>query len=447
MFTKNPFFKFFSSVKLALSTLCLLSLTSIIGTVIPQKESSSWYIENYGEFTASIFQILSVPDMYNSWWFLGLLGVLSLNLVICSIDRFPGVWKQIKADNLAIDLKRLPKMSLQKTWSSNLNIEDLRKGLSTIMTSKGWTTEERQHGDNLLLFSQKGALSRAGVYVVHTSILVIFLGAIIGEIFGFKASLMLPETHQTNIVYETGTGTPIELGFTLRCDRFDIEFYDNGMPKAYRSDLVVTENGIKTDEKSIVVNDPLKYNGLTFYQSSYQGYQDFLLTVTDQESKVVETVILPFQEQTTLSKHNVQLGIINAQSIGQTTSKMKVWFKDDSGSASVFWLDAGDQTTIERNGRKYTIAGKQLYATGLQIAKDPGVWVVYVGCGLMILGLYVAFFMSHRRIWLLLRETDKETTILLCGSTNKNKTGFTSQFTSLCTELEAKSKNHGKNSV
>ena len=38
--------------------------------------------------------------------------------------------------------------------------------------------------------------------------------------------------------------------------------------------------------------------------------------------------------------------------------------------------------------------------TGLQVAKDPGVWIVWLGCTLMMAGyLYVAFFMSHRRIW------------------------------------------------
>ena len=437
MYKKNPVFSFFSSVKLALFTLCLLSFTSIIGTVIPQKESMDWYIQNYSESTARIFQVLSIPDMYNSWWFLGLLGILSLNLIVCSIDRFPGVWKQIKADNLATDLKRLPKMRLKASWVSNKSEESLSTYLSNKLSSRGWKTEQRSRDGVLLLFAQKGAMSRTGVYIVHASILIIFIGAIIGELFGFKASVMLPETQETGIVYETGTRTPIELGFTVRCDRFDIEFYDSGMPKAYRSKLLITENGKVTLEKSIVVNDPLDYNGITFYQSSYQGYEDFLLTITDQESKVPETVSLPFQTQMTLTKHNAQIGIINAKAMGQTISAMKVWFKDDSGPASIFWIDAGDQVTVEREGKIYTIAGKQMYATGLQVAKDPGVWVVYIGCGLMILGLFVAFFMSHRRIWLLIRKENDETTVLMSGSANKNKMGFETSFGALSAELEA----------
>lgn len=437
---KNPIFSFFSSVKLALFTLCLLASTSIIGTIIPQKESIDWYIHNYSETTARIFQVLSIPDMYNSWWFLGLLTLLSVNLIVCSFDRFPGVWKQIKADNLATDLKRIPKMRLKANWVTDKSEESIAIALTDSLASKGWKTDQRKRDNSLLLFSQKGAMSRTGVYIVHASILVIFIGAIIGELYGFKASVMLPENQATSTAFETGTGKSIDLGFTVRCDRFDIEFYDSGMPKAYRSKLTVTENGKVTQVKNIVVNDPLTYNGITFYQSSYQGYQDFLLTVTDQESGSSDTVTLPFQQQQNLNKNNARIGVINAEAMGQSITRMKIWFKDDNGPASTFWVDAGDQVTVERMDKKYTIAGKQMYATGLQIAKDPGVWVVYIGCGLMILGLIVAFFMSHRRIWLLITKENDETTVLISGSANKNKTGFETTFETLSTDLEADTK-------
>ncbi len=80
---------FFSSVKLAIFTLCTLAATSIIGTLIPQGESAAFYVNNFGPKTAHFFQILDIPNMYYSWWFLGLLGLLSTNLIICSLDRFP----------------------------------------------------------------------------------------------------------------------------------------------------------------------------------------------------------------------------------------------------------------------------------------------------------------------------------------------------------------------
>ncbi|HAX96016.1 MAG TPA: cytochrome c biogenesis protein ResB, partial [Prolixibacteraceae bacterium] len=94
MKNSNPIWDFFASVKLAIINLFILSTTSIIGTIIPQKESAQWYIDKYGETTANFFQVLSfTPDMYSSVWFVLLLGLLCLNLIVCSLDRFPGVWR------------------------------------------------------------------------------------------------------------------------------------------------------------------------------------------------------------------------------------------------------------------------------------------------------------------------------------------------------------------
>jgi len=434
---KNPVVNLFASVKLALFTLCLLAITSIIGTIIPQKETFDFYVHNYSESTARIFQVLSIPDMYNSWWFLSLLGLLSVNLIVCSFDRFPGVWKQIKKDNLAIDPKRLAKMRLSERWTSDKSEQELAKELGAKLAASGWKTEQRKRDNALLLFAQKGAMTRTGVYIVHASILIIFIGAIVGEFTGFKGSVMLPETQSTASVYESGTSRSIDLGFEVRCNRFDIEFYDTGMPKAYRSNLTVLENNKVILEKDIVVNDPLTYKGITFYQSSYQGYQDFILNITDKKSGVSEMISLPFQQRGTLTKYkDTVIGVINAETMGQSVSRLKVWFKDAQGPASVFWIPSGEEVTVQRADTEFIIGGKQMYATGLQVAKDPGVWIVYIGCGMMILGLFVAFFMSHRRIWVLLKPEEDAYSVTLAGSSNKNKVGFEKTFESLTTTLK-----------
>ena len=98
---KNSFWEFFASVKLALFCFFTLAFASIVGTIIPQKEQAGFYIQKYGESTAQFFQLLNIPDMYNSWWFVSLLSLFSINLIVCSIDRLPTVWKVATMDNLA----------------------------------------------------------------------------------------------------------------------------------------------------------------------------------------------------------------------------------------------------------------------------------------------------------------------------------------------------------
>ena len=115
---------------------------------------------------------------------------------------------------------------------------------------------------------------------------------------------------------------------------------------------------------------------------------------------------------------------------------MKIWFSDGSGKASVFWLQAGQEAKIERPGATYHFRVDQAYATGLQATKDPGVGFVYSGCILMLLGLYVAFFLSHRRLYGSIQANESGYHIVLAGDANKNKVGFERKFSERIKSLE-----------
>ena len=426
----NSLWQFFASVKLALVILCLIAITSIIGTVIPQKEAAEFYAANYGPKVAQVFSILDIPDMYNSWWFLALLFLLGFNLIICSIDRFPGVWKQVNADGLALTPERLQKMANRSSWTSPGSVDEVRAALLEKLQASGFKAGSRKDDQTTILFSQKGHWTRTGVYMVHASILVIFLGAIIGSLGGFKGSVMIPETQESSKVFlYDGKGVE-ELDFAVRNNKFRIDFYPNGMPKEYTSSLTVIEQGKEVLTKVIEVNDPLTYRGITFYQSSYDPYQDFVVVVTTPDGEE-QTFIIPFQQQKAWTEKNLKFGVINAKVLGQSIVSSKLWFSDGNDSPATVWIDDGAEATIERQNGTYQVSAKQMYATGLQVAKDPGVWWVYIGCGLMLFGLYVAFFMSHRRIWLLLRPDGDQTEVLLTGSANKNRAGFERTFENL----------------
>jgi cytochrome c biogenesis protein len=426
---------FFASVQLAILTLCSIAVTSIIGTIIPQGEPYTFYVTKFGVKTATLFQILDIDKMYSSWWFYALLGILSINLIICSLDRIPSVWRIIIADNLAISLDRIEKMTSLRRWElpqENLNSLDWQ----AILSICGWNFQTRNFEQGTLSFSQKGRWSRFGVYVVHVSILIIFLGAIVGHFFGFKGSVMIPEMRSTEKIFSSPDSKPIDLGFTIRCDSFGIEFYDNGMPKEYRSGLTIIENGREISQKDIRVNSPLSYRGITFYQSSYQGHQEFLLQISKIDSGETRQFSLPFQQQMSWDEKNLQFGIINAEATGQRALRSKLWLKAGDDPAITQWLADGEGFSFTSGGEKYFIKTKQLYSTGLQVAKDPGVWIVYFGCGLLLLGLYMAFFQSHRKIWLYKHVSAATTVIYFAGTANKNKAAFAKTFSRLASLVD-----------
>ncbi|MDH3330658.1 MAG: cytochrome c biogenesis protein ResB [Desulfobulbaceae bacterium] len=444
--TKNPIWTLFSSVKLALFLLFALAATSIIGTIIPQSQPSEFYVDTYGANLARLMQTLNIPDMYNSWWFMILLAVFSLNLIICSLERIPNAWRLVTMDNLTTDPERLKKMGLRKAVQVESSSSDAVEKAVSFLAKKGWKTSKRDKEGTTMLFSQKGSWTRFGVYVVHSSILIILIGAIIGSprvastilkkpTFAFKGSVMLPETQQTDMIYSF-TGDKIPLGFTVRCDYFTIDYYENGMPKEFLSKLTVLEDGKEVLKQDIEVNEPLIYKGITFYQSSYQPYQDFILSIRNNTTGASKSSLVPAREQISWDEAGLRFGIINMATRGESIQRLKIWFTDDQADPSIFWIEPGRQAIVKRPSGDYTLSTKQLYATGLQVAKDPGVWWVYIGCGLMLVGLLIAFFMSHRKIWALIYEENGKVTVLFAGSAHKNKVGFEKTFASLVEEFK-----------
>ena len=64
------------------------------------------------------------------------------------------------------------------------------------------------------------------------------------------------------------------------------------------------------------------------------------------------------------------------------------------------------------------------YFTGLQVTKDPGVWVVYSGFILMIIGCFITFFMSHQRFCIEVSGKKNHSMVMVAGTSNKNKIGM-----------------------
>ena len=440
--SENMVWRFFASVRLALFSLLILATTSVIGTLIQQKKPPEFYIDTFGPRTAQLFQLLDITDMYSSWWFIGLLLLFAVNLIVCTINRLPNVWQLVVMNNLDTDPTRLEKMPHRQVFHSREDVSVLTQTAATLLAKNGWKVQSENKPAGSLLFSQKRAWSRLGVYAVHLSILIIFAGAIIGSLFGFKASVMIPEGSATDIVYETSTGNPIPLGFTVQCDDFQVTYYPiGGTPKEFRSDLTVRDNAAqKTFTRRIIVNDPLDYKGITFYQASYQPLQGFKINITNKATNAQQSFQVPVAEKINWPDTGIEFGIINQEIRSQMgdAGKIKIWFSDGEGEPSTFWMKNDATETILRPSATYEFQASQIYATGLQVAKDPGVWTVYIGCTLMLIGLYVAFFLSHRKIWVYIsrEEAADRSRIIVCGNSSKNKIAFEKEFASLITRFE-----------
>jgi len=438
---------FLCSLKLAIILVLLLALTSIIGTIILQNGSAADYIREYGQTNYELFKKLQFVDMYHSTWFIGLLALFSVNLICCSIKNFPRVWKFVKQPTLVASPGIFKGSANRAEFSCKGSKEQIAEQVSNVLKKEFSKTILTEKDEKLYLFSQKGIYSRFGAYITHLSILIIMAGAIIGDVGGFKAYVNIVEGTAVDQV-QSHTGAPIDLGFTVRCDNFDVSYYENSnRPKDYNSDLVILENGKEVVHKRIEVNDPLTYKGIRFYQSSYGSAGSPFLKIKATETATGKAIELKADQGKQVQLPNGYSFAVtnfteNYRNFGPA-ALLQVNSPDGKLGSPFVVLQKHPQLDIERGGVfSFALLGyDQPFYTGLQVTKDPGVNIVWAGCFLIVFGSLTAFFFSHKRIWVCLEDDGKKTKVVMAGNAHRNQPGFALVFEDLQQKIEATAKN------
>ena len=269
MTDKNPIWKFFVSIRLTVVLLLSLAATSVIGTLVPQNANPEAYFHQYGAFFYRLFDILNIFDMYHSWWFQLLLLLLICNIVACSIDRLAATWKVIFPKETTFKLSTYQKLKQKESFTDSRRPEELESEFTAVFTREFGPPKIEKTDQGFSLFAEKWRWTRLGVYIVHSSILFLIAGAMIGSMFGFDGYVNIPEGERADHVQIRNTGRSQHLGFEIQCNKFSLSTYKNGAPKEYRSSLTILENGKPVLTKDIIVNDPLRYKGISIFQSSY----------------------------------------------------------------------------------------------------------------------------------------------------------------------------------
>ena len=449
---KKPFadslWDFLCSLKLAIIVVLMLAITSIIGTIILQNGSAADYIREYGQSNYELFKKLQFIDMYHSVWFIGILALFSANLICCSIKNFPRVWKFVKEPTLVASSGIFKGSANRAEFSSTGSKQHVAEKISTLLSKEFAKPIQTEKDGNLYLFAQKGIYSRFGAYITHLSILIIMAGAVIGNIWGYKAFVNIIEgTSIDQVRFTNGTGT-IDLGFTVRCDDFDISYYPNSnRPKDYKSDLVILENGQEIIHKRIEVNDPLTYKGIKFYQSSYgsTGNPFFMVKVTNNATGEAVELKAPQGGYVKLAggySFSVTNFTENDRNFGPAIQLHVNTPENKNGAPFVVWKNHPQLDSKREGTFNFVLLDyDQPFYTGLQVAKDPGVNIVWAGCFLIIFGSLTAFFFSHKRIWVRLEDDENKTKVLIAGNAHRNQPGFSLAFDDLLQQLEETTQN------
>ncbi|MFQ5585578.1 MAG: cytochrome c biogenesis protein ResB [Thermodesulfobacteriota bacterium] len=445
---------FFNSVKLTIFLLGILAAVSIIGTVIQQNQPVSFYVNAYGERWTQFIFLGRFHDMYHSLWFKGLLIILITNIVVCTAERFPSKWKATLAVKENITPRFIMNLSHNESFYPAGEPSEVKERVTEILKKRRYKVTELGGTEGEQLYATKGMVGRFGSDLVHIALLVIIVGALMGSTLGFRSYI---------VTYVGDTKPVPRTNFNLRLDKFWIDYYDSGQIKQYNSVLTVIDGGREVVKgEQIWVNKTLSYKGVTFYQSNYGVAWDKIaeaqlaLQGTEDESvgtpfnvKWNETVETPVggysvkligyvsdfgydpNSKTVFAKSGepnnpaVQVEIYNN---GELTSKPWV-FLNYPGLFSKLPGTDYDLLFLGYRGIQYS---------GLSINKDPGAKVVWIGSGIMVVGFILAFFIFHRRIWVVIkRDEDKATTDLTIGGMiNKNRFLFGREFSVLVDDIK-----------
>jgi cytochrome c biogenesis protein len=420
---------FLASVKLSFFLLLILAAMSILGTVIPQNEHASIYIKHFGQANGGLILALGLDDMYHSSWFLALMAALGANLVVCSLDRLPKTLKIIKKDPKdEVKRNRKPDDSLIIEAGAT---ETAQKAASLLKKRLGDVTHDTRPEDQArLLFSQKGAWSRFGVYGVHFSILIIFAGAVVGSIWGFSGRVNISRDSTISSI-SLKNGAPHKLGFSVRLDHAQTTYYEKhkGMPSEYRADITFLQNKKEAAKAVLKVNHPAEFEGVVFYLS----------TIGESPKKLLAKIVRNGKAQEVTLLHRRWTDLPGGGKAGVMEFRKHIHMGEAySGPfARIAYLPGNDQKPIVMPAFKGKVMPSKepvqfeivqaitVPYCGFSVKYDPGVWFIWVGCTLMVLGFLATFYSSHKKIWIrVIPQEGNACQVEVCHSANKNKVGI-----------------------
>jgi cytochrome c biogenesis protein len=463
----NPVWKFFVSVKLTVFLLLSLAVTSVIGTVIPQNADPEVYFHKFGSFLFRLFEVLDIFDMYHAWWFQLLLFLLITNIVVCSIDRLSATWKLVFPRNPTFKPARFEKLEKKERFFVKQMPDALESAYTSFTTKKYGRPQVDKTEKGFTVFAEKWRWTRLGVYIVHLSVILLIIGAIIGSLLGFKGFANISEGESVDHIRLRSNGQVQPLGFTIRCEDFDISFYDTGAPKEFRSSLTILENDQPMVKKDIIVNDPLRYKGISIFQASYG---EMAPKKKPDEDFSTENIQLNFTIKASGMVYNRKAEIGKPMEIPEGLGTFTLMefnpsaeFRGQNIGAALFGvlsplegepkdvllpLHFPNFDKMRRGAVVISVADQKKeafspmkkadvrYYTGLEVNKDPGVWVVYSGFIIMIVGCFITFFMSHQQLCIQVSRKGNGSEVRVMGIANKNKIGMQRKVEAIARHLK-----------
>lgn len=419
-----------ADLRLAIVLLLAIALFSISGTIIEQNQPLNYYQQNYPEepalFGFLTWQVLinvGLNHVYTTWWYLSILFLFGSSLIACTFKRQLPALKATQVWQYYSKPRQFNKLA----FSAEINTESLDK-ITLILKDKKYKVYQN---DNCI-YAQKGISGRIGPIIVHLGMIIVLLGAVWGAFTGFFAQEMISsgDTFTVNNFLEVGKLANLNQAqsFDVKVNDFWIEYTPEGKVDQFYSDLsVLNKTGEELDRKTIFVNQPLRFNGITFYQTSWT-ISAVQVQINNSPIFQLPMAELPLENQGKIWGTWIPTKPDMSEGVSLVT-------KDLQGTMFLYNMNGQlikalrPNMVTEVNGVNLTVL-KLVGATGLQIKSDPGVPLVYFGFLLLMIGVVMSY-VSFSQIWAL-QECDR---YYIGGKTNRAQVAFEKEILTILEQI------------
>jgi cytochrome c biogenesis protein len=209
---------------------------------------------------AGLLTALDAFRFFQSPLFVGLLFVLVLATLVCTLNRWPALWR---------GARRRPQRPTHALLDSAPHTvcfaaapsADLPDRVCRCLRDHGYRVTSDTSRDGVYLRGDRNSLARLGSLMDHLAVLLLFLGAVTSTALGWRAELTVAPGQAAAVRH----GSPL----TVRNDGFEILRYPDGSPANYEAQLTVADLS-HTISRPVAVNRPLALRGVHFYLSGYQ---------------------------------------------------------------------------------------------------------------------------------------------------------------------------------
>jgi cytochrome c biogenesis protein len=454
---KGGIWDFLTSIRLSITLLVAIALGALLGTLIPQQEAAQAFAAKLHPSLLAVLQGLQLFDVYSSAWFILLLALLAINLIACSVSRFPAAWRQFRGGAAPDDPSPFTALPPERVVETDRPPAEEAGRVESLLKKRCGRLRRTETPRGFFISGEKGRFARFGVTIVHLGVLAMIAGGLAGAVFGIKGYIEIAEGESSNTLQLRGHKPARTLDYSIRCDRFTVEYYESGAPKLFRSDLSFLKDGWVAYQGPLLVNHPIAFGGLRFYQASYGvlpgGRMKLAYAKGDNKDKdkgaerevtVGERFDLPGGE----GRVEVLRAEENLMRMGPA---VKLAVRSPRGDFQ-FWVFQNIEKIKEANPGILTQVplmnpglfapylfslqqGGDRFYTVLQAAHDPGAPLVAAGGVLMIAGLMTVFFFSHRRIRFRVEAHKSGSRIGVAGTSSRDPVGLDRELNRLVADI------------